>query len=191
MKHDPQLPASLWAATAAPAPQTPPLEGEHRADVVVVDGGFTGLSTALHLAEHGVRVVVLEQAEPGWGASGRNGGQVVPLLKQDPDTVVRLLGPERGERFNQVALQKVDLLFDLIKRHNIDCDAELVGVGFNRRGITMGTMMGKMMAERLTGTTPDAIDVPITSVPRPAFLGLRVKGLEMMMRVSQFRDLFK
>ena len=127
MTIDPPLPDSLWAATAEPAPQTPPLAGEHRTDVVVVGGGFTGLSTALHLAERGVEVICLEQAEPGWGASGRNGGQVVPLLKQDPDTVVRLLGTERGERLNRVGLEKVDLVFDLIEKHNIDCDAQRSG----------------------------------------------------------------
>ena len=55
----------------------------------------------------------------------------------------------------------------------------------------MGTMMGKLMAERLTGSTREEIDVPISSVPRPMFQGLRVKGLEMAMRASQIRDLFK
>ena len=58
-----------------------------RVSVAVVGGGFTGLSAALHLAEQGVDVAVLEQHEPGWGASGRNGGQVNPGLKPDPDQV--------------------------------------------------------------------------------------------------------
>ena len=425
MSIDPQLPDSLWAATAEPAPHTPAIEGDCQTDVVIIGAGFTGLSTALHLAERGVEVICLEQAQPGWGASGRNGGQVIPLLKQDPDAVVRLLGRERGERLNLVTLGKVDLVFDLIERHNIECDAErsgsmqvsatergirdlerrreqmlrlghdvswldrdqictktgtmryragirfnragkiqplsfarglaraaleaganihgrspvttierksdgsfkvdtpiatvrakniviatnayteellpevarsffpvysfqvattplsdnlrktilsdgevcadplgallywrldatgrllignigdvptgitkiwpervtswlypqaggqpfeyrwsgrlvmthdmlphlhepvpgmLIGVGFNGRGITMGTMMGKLMAERLTGSTPEEIDVPFTSVPRPMFQGLRVKGFEMLMQASQIRDLFK
>ena len=127
MNENPELPPSLWAATAAPAPTVPPLAGAHRADVVVIGGGYTGLSTALHLAERDVEVVLLDMAEPGWGASGRNGGQVVPLLKQDPDDVVRLLGTERGERLNQVALRKVELVFDLIERHEINCQAERSG----------------------------------------------------------------
>ena len=71
---------------------SPALDGDARADVVVVGGGFTGLSTALHLAEKGASVVVLEAEEPGWGASGRNGGQVNPGLKHDPDAVERDFG---------------------------------------------------------------------------------------------------
>lgn len=77
----PSLPPSLWAATAEPAPSCPPLRGDSRAEVAVVGGGFAGLSTALHLVEAGASVTLLEAAEPGWGASGRNGGQVIPGLK--------------------------------------------------------------------------------------------------------------
>jgi NADPH-dependent 2,4-dienoyl-CoA reductase/sulfur reductase-like enzyme len=74
------LPRSLYAETARPAVPTPPLDGDRRVSVAVVGGGFTGLSAALHLAERGVDVAVLEAQEPGWGASGRNGGQVNPGL---------------------------------------------------------------------------------------------------------------
>lgn len=75
------LPRSLYADTARQPVVAPPLQGERQVSVVVVGGGFTGLSTALHLAERGVDVAVLEAHEPGWGASGRNGGQVNPGLK--------------------------------------------------------------------------------------------------------------
>jgi NADPH-dependent 2,4-dienoyl-CoA reductase/sulfur reductase-like enzyme len=68
------LPPSLYAETARPAMLAPPLGGNRRASVAVIGGGFTGLSAALHLAENGVDVTVLEAHEPGWGASGRNGG---------------------------------------------------------------------------------------------------------------------
>ena len=71
-----RLPRSLYAETARPAVLTPPLRGDKRVGVVVVGGGFTGLSTALHLAQRGGDATVLEAREPGWGASGRNGGQV-------------------------------------------------------------------------------------------------------------------
>ena len=79
------LAPSLWAATAPPAPPTPPLEGSVSADVCVVGAGYAGLSTALHLAERGIKTIVLEAHEPGWGGSGRNGGQVIPGIKYDPD----------------------------------------------------------------------------------------------------------
>src|SRR6201991_3671533 len=92
------LAPSLWAATAPPAVPTPLLEGSITADVVVIGAGYAGMSTALHLAERGTRVVVLEAYEPGWGGSGRNGGQVIPGLKYDPDELVRMYGAEHREK---------------------------------------------------------------------------------------------
>ena len=86
-------------------------------------GGFTGLSTALHLAEKGVDVVVLEANEPGWGASGRNGGQVNPGLKHDPDTVVRDFGDDLGGRMVALSGNAPNVVFDLIERHQIACGA--------------------------------------------------------------------
>ena len=121
------LPPSLYAATARPAPSTPPLDGDKRADVVVIGGGFTGLSTALHLAEQGTKVVVLEANEPGWGASGRNGGQVNPGLKLDPDQVEAKYGPEIGGRLIRFAWGAPEATFALIRRWQIECDARQGG----------------------------------------------------------------
>ena len=88
MVHALPLPPSLWAATARPAPETPPLDASRQADVAIVGAGYSGLAAALQLAQAGISVVVLEAGEPGWGASGRNGGQVIPGLKHDPDELV-------------------------------------------------------------------------------------------------------
>jgi glycine/D-amino acid oxidase-like deaminating enzyme len=115
------LPPSLWADTAPPAPPTPPLAESRKADVLIVGGGFTGLSAALHLAEAGVQACVLEAHEPGWGASGRNGGQVNPSLKHDPDELVQLYGHARAEPLIDTVSRSADLVFDLIARHRIDC----------------------------------------------------------------------
>ncbi len=117
----------LYQETAERAAPTPPLDGDRRAEVVVVGGGITGLSTALHLAEQGMTVVLLEAHEPGWGASGRNGGQVNPGLKQDPDTVERDFGPDLGARMNALAGAAPAFVFDLIERHAIRCDARQNG----------------------------------------------------------------
>ena len=120
----PELPDSLWAATAPPGPECPPLTSNGVADVVVVGAGYTGLSTALHLAAAGRRVAVLDAGEPGWGCSGRNGGQVNPGgAKVLPEDVVASLGPDRGERFLEFGDRSCDLVFELIERYRIECEA--------------------------------------------------------------------
>ncbi|WP_439496058.1 NAD(P)/FAD-dependent oxidoreductase [Bosea sp. (in: a-proteobacteria)] len=120
-------PPSLWAATARPGPELAALAGEISADVVVIGAGFTGLSTAIHLREAGVEVVVLEAAEPGWGASGRNNGQVIPTLAgHDPSAMVKRHG-EAGERFNAVLRDSAQYLFDLVRKYDIPAEAEQAG----------------------------------------------------------------
>lgn len=121
------LPPSLWTATAPAAPPTPALQASIATDVLVIGGGYTGLSTALHLAERGTGVTVLEANDPGWGASGRNGGQVNPTLKHDPDELVRMLGAARAEPLIDVVSRSADLVFDLIDRHSIDCQPVRAG----------------------------------------------------------------
>lgn len=114
------LTPSLWAATAAPAPDTAPLDSDAQADVVIVGAGYCGLSTALHLAERGVRVVVLEAREVGFGGSGRNGGQVIPGLKHDPSELIAMFGAEKGQRLVDFAGSTADAVFDLIDKHRMD-----------------------------------------------------------------------
>ena len=123
----PDSPASAWTVTVPASPATQPLEGDRRADVVVVGAGFTGLSAALHLAERGADVVVLDSAEPGWGGSGRNGGQVIPGLKDDPDELERKFGPETGRRMWEISGAAADFVFELIARHKISCAAQQCG----------------------------------------------------------------
>jgi len=127
---DPGFSGSLWAATAPPPPVLPVLRGPVEADVAIVGAGFTGLSTALHLAEAapGLTTIVLEAEEPGFGASGRNNGQVIPTLtRPDPDDLVARLGPERGERFVALVRDSAAFTFALIRRLGIDCEAVQAG----------------------------------------------------------------
>ncbi|WP_316247489.1 Gamma-glutamylputrescine oxidoreductase [Roseobacter fucihabitans] len=121
------LAASLWAATANDAPDRPALHGGAEADVVVIGAGFTGLSAALHLAEAGKCVIVLEAETPGWGASGRNGGQVNPGLKADPDQTEAEHRRDIGGRMVAASAVAGDLVFGLIKKYGIDCDANRCG----------------------------------------------------------------
>src|ERR1700754_1840349 len=113
-------PDSLWAAMTPPGPELPKLVGTAEADVIVIGAGFTGLSTALHLREAGVDVAIVEAMEPGWGASGRNNGQVIPTLSRpDPDDIIAKHGAA-GERFVALLRDSASMLFDVVRRYNIE-----------------------------------------------------------------------
>lgn len=116
------LPASLWAATALPGPALEKLSGRRTAEVAVIGAGYTGLSAALHLAAAGIETAVIDSHEPGWGASGRNGGQVLPGLKVPKTAVQREFGPEIGGRMHDAAETAAQFLYDLVDRHRIACD---------------------------------------------------------------------
>ncbi|KAA0014202.1 FAD-binding oxidoreductase [Billgrantia pellis] len=100
----------------------PPLSGESRADVCVIGGGITGCSTALHLAERGYSVILLEAQEIGFGASGRSGGQILPGLGADIATVEQALGRERARQIWEMSREAVRLTAERIERHAIPCD---------------------------------------------------------------------
>jgi glycine/D-amino acid oxidase-like deaminating enzyme len=124
---DVRWPESLWAAATPPGPDLPELIGTQQADVIVIGAGFTGLSTALHLRQAGVDVAIVEAAEPGWGASGRNNGQVIPTLSRpDPDDIVAKHGAV-GERFVGLLRDSASTLFDVARRYKIDAEQEQAG----------------------------------------------------------------
>jgi glycine/D-amino acid oxidase-like deaminating enzyme len=112
---------SLWEASCAGDRDWPRLGGEHAADIAIVGAGYTGLSAALHLALAGRDVAVIEAATPGWGASGRNGGQVIAGVKHDPEALAARFGDTAGEQLARYAGGGPDLVFSLIERHAIDC----------------------------------------------------------------------
>jgi glycine/D-amino acid oxidase-like deaminating enzyme len=148
----------------------PQLTADTQAEVLVVGGGYTGLSTALHLAEQNHSVVMLEAREIGFGAAGRNGGQVNGGLKYDPDLVERHLGPVYGARLVNIALRAPDFAFGLIERLGINCEASRGGTlraayapahvsalhrsaeQWNRRGVTLECWTREQMAGA-TGTS--------------------------------------
>jgi glycine/D-amino acid oxidase-like deaminating enzyme len=121
------MPDSLWAHTATPRVDYLPLQSTVNADVAIVGGGFTGLSCALHLAEAGVDSIVLEAAEPGWGASGRNGGLLCPNMKITPAELSALLGSEAGRKAAEFSITSADVVMDIVNRYTIDCHADLGG----------------------------------------------------------------
>jgi glycine/D-amino acid oxidase-like deaminating enzyme len=138
------LPRSLYADTARPAIPAPPLDGSRRVSVAVIGGGFTGLSTALHLAKAGTDVTLVEAHEPGWGASGRNGGQVNPGLKHDPDQVELDFGPDLGGRMNRFSGDAPNMVFDIVRSHQIQCEA--------RQGGTLRAAFAVKQAETVRAT---------------------------------------
>lgn len=126
---------SYYAASANAVPDRPPLTESIEADVCVIGAGFTGLSTALHLAEAGFKVVVLEAARIGFGASGRNGGQLVNSYSRDIDVIERNYGPEMGKVLGAMAFEGADIIRQRIAQYQIDCDYKPGGlfVAFNKR----------------------------------------------------------
>ena len=115
-------PDSWYAATAHAQPSAPPLRGEVSADVCVVGGGYTGLSAALHLAERGYELVLLEAAHVGWGASGRNGGQVGSGQRRDVLELEARYGLEHARALWNLAEEAKALLCERVERHRIACD---------------------------------------------------------------------
>lgn len=112
---------SYYAATALPQPARPPLRGRAEADVAVIGAGYTGLSAALHLAEAGFRVVVLEARRVGWGASGRNGGQLVHSYSRDLDVIEARHGVDTARALGSMAFEGAAIIKQRIRHYDIDC----------------------------------------------------------------------
>lgn len=114
-------PESWYAASANAAPAHPRVEGEETADICVVGGGFTGISAALHLAERGYDVVLVEAERVGWGASGRNGGQICTGFSKGMEPIEEKLGTEAARACWAVAEEAKAEIRDRVSRHNINC----------------------------------------------------------------------
>jgi gamma-glutamylputrescine oxidase len=113
---------SYYAASANPAPERPALTGDVEADVCVVGGGIAGCSTALHLAERGYRVVLLEANRVGWGASGRSGGQAIVGYACSQAKLVAQVGRDAAKQMFDISVEAQELIRSLVARHRIDCD---------------------------------------------------------------------
>ncbi len=121
-------PNSLWNSTAIDFPVLSPLVEDIAAEVVIIGAGFTGCSAALHLAENNVDVVLIDAGQPGIGASGRNGGQVIPGIKKTVEEVQQVWGREMGRSLYDVIGTAPDLVFELIDKHDIDCHPVRTGI---------------------------------------------------------------
>ncbi len=124
MQHAP----SYYAASANPQPERPALEGAIEADICIVGAGYTGLSSGLHLAEAGFKVVVLEAAKVGWGASGRNGGQIVHSYSRDMDVIEANHGKQAAQALGAMAFEGAQIIRERVARYGIACDLKDGGV---------------------------------------------------------------
>jgi gamma-glutamylputrescine oxidase len=119
---EPGYPHSYYAATARGLVNHPQLKGRIETDVCVIGGGYTGLSAALHLAERGYRTVLLEAHRAGWGASGRNGGQVGSGHRQDEEELERRFGRQEAKRLWDLAEAAKEIIRQRVAQHRIECD---------------------------------------------------------------------
>ncbi len=124
----PPTPDSLWMATAIDLADQPQLHGDLRTQVAVIGAGFTGCSAALHLCERNIDVVLVDAGQPGIGASGRNGGQVNPGIKKTVEEVQQVWGTELGKKLYTIIGSAPDLVFELIKKHGIQCHPLRTGI---------------------------------------------------------------
>lgn len=119
---------SYYAASAHPQPPRPSLQGESEADVCIIGAGYTGLSAGLHLAEAGLKVVVLEAQKVGWGASGRNGGQIVHSYSRDIDVIERSYGPAQAKALGGMAFEGAQVIRERVAKYGIACDLKNGGI---------------------------------------------------------------
>jgi gamma-glutamylputrescine oxidase len=119
---------SYYAASANPSPERPPLQGSVEADVCIVGAGYTGLSSGIALAEAGYKVVVVEQARVGWGASGRNGGQIVHSFSRDIDVIEASYGRKVAEPLGAMLFEGARILRERVAKYNISCDLKDGGI---------------------------------------------------------------
>lgn len=123
--HSEQYPHSYYVDTAKELHPYPQLEGAIQADVCIVGGGFSGINTAIELAERGLSVVVLEAKRLGWGASGRNGGELIRGIGHDPAQFEREIGSEGVKAIQQMGFEAVEIVINRIHQHQIDCDLQM------------------------------------------------------------------
>jgi len=152
-------PQSYYAASANPAPARPALQEQLETDVCIIGAGYTGLSSALFLLEHGFSVTVLEAARVGFGASGRNGGQIVNSYSRDIDVIERTVGKREAELLGAMAFEGGRIIRERVARYGIQCDLKDGGVFAALTSKQMGHLEGQQrLWERYGNTSLELLD---------------------------------
>ncbi|MDT3280709.1 NAD(P)/FAD-dependent oxidoreductase [Shewanella scandinavica] len=123
--HSEQYPHSYYVDTAKEIYAHPQFEGNISADVCIAGGGFSGINTAIELAQRGMSVVLLEAKRIGWGASGRNGGELIRGIGHDPSQFHSEIGTEGVQAIQQMGFEAVEIVRNRIQEHSIDCDLQM------------------------------------------------------------------
>lgn len=170
-----QYPPSYYAATATPLPPFPVLKGAQRADLCVIGGGFTGLSAALHAAEAGLSVILLDAQRVGFGASGRNGGQLGSGQRQDQMVLEKMVGLDDARLFWQLAEDAKIFTKQLIAKHNIDAELK-PGVAWTASSDSEARHLHDYAAHLTTRYAYSDIEIIAPSdfgriIPSPAYKG--------------------
>lgn len=162
---------SWYAASARPISTFEPLKGEHIFDVAIIGGGYSGLSAALHLAQNGYKVALLEAHRIGWGASGRNGGQVSSGQGSNLEKIESLLGRELAKQIYRIGIEAGETVRTLVKTHAIDCalSSGVIGVNHRKRyDADSKSFVEKMQrdygSDALEYLTPDAMNEKMGAV---------------------------
>lgn len=170
-----EYPPSWYTATARPLEPFPALQGEIKADVCIVGAGYTGLSAALHLAERGLDVVLLEAHRVGFGASGRNGGQLGSGQRMDQHYVEKLVGREDAAKLWDLAEDAKGLTKSLIERHKIDCHLKpgIAHMAFSKREVAHEHAYADHLAERYGYAHLEKLDRDAAQAlcPSPKYVG--------------------
>ncbi len=170
-----QYPNSWYAATAKPLEPFAPLRGQEKADVCIVGAGYTGLSAALHLAKRGYDVVLLEAHRVGFGASGRNGGQLGSGQRMEQDALERLVGRDDAAKLWELAEDAKALVKGLIDTHSIDCDLKpgIAHMCFTPSEVAAEHAYADHLAERYGYTALEKLDRDAAQAicPSPRYVG--------------------
>jgi gamma-glutamylputrescine oxidase len=152
---------SYYAHSASPSPQRPPLQGDTAADVCIVGAGYTGLSAGIALAEAGLQVVVLEQSRVGWGASGRNGGQIVHSFSRDIDVIESSHGLAVAEPLARMMFEGAQVIRERVRKYDIRCDLKDGGIfAAINPGKTKGLVEQKKLWEKWGHPGLTLVDTP-------------------------------
>lgn len=168
-------PSSWYAATTDLLPPFDPLSGEARADVCVIGGGYTGLSAALHLAERGMNVALLEAHRVGFGASGRNGGQLGSGQRVEQDALEKLVGFDDAAKLWNLAEDAKALVKSLVTKHKIDCHLKpgIAHMCFSKREVANEHAYADHLRDKYDYTELDKLDHDAAQAlcPSPSYVG--------------------